>query len=147
MADRAATLTGMFQKVTLGPTSKVLGAGTYEISGLKRRIVDVSEFGVDCDIFEFACSDGGTITLANVAYDPTDPMQHTLQAAVENGTKIEHSSTSGLRFWINSTSYLAVGTSGHILMTDAGGVKADRNGIARTDFSGKVSGAFMYLDA
>jgi len=146
MADRAATLTGMFQKVTLGPTSKVLGAGTYEISGLNRRIVDASEFGVDCDIFEFACSDGGTITLANVAYDPTDPMQNTLQAAVEAGTKFDHSSTSGLRFWINTTSYLCVGTSGHILMTNAGGVKADRNGIARTDFSGKVSGAFMYLD-
>jgi hypothetical protein len=32
-------------------------------------------------------------------------------------------------------------------MTNAGKVLSDRNGMAKTDFSGKVSGAFMYLDA
>jgi len=45
-ADRAVTLTGMFQKVTLGPTSKILGAGTYSISGVTRTLQDASEFGV-----------------------------------------------------------------------------------------------------
>jgi hypothetical protein len=148
MADRATTLSGSFQKVTLGPTSKILGAGTYEISGITRKTVDCSEFGVDIDIFEFGSADGGTITLSNVSYDPTDPMQNALRAAVEAGTKlIYNSTTSGIRFWINSTSYLTIGTSGTILMTNAGKVSADRNGMAKTDFSGKVSGAFMYLDA
>ena len=147
-ADRAATLSGSFQKVTLGPTSKILGAGTYEISGITRKTVDTSEFGVDVDIFEFGSADGGTITLANVAYDPADPMQNFLRTCVENGTKLTHNSTtSGIRFWVNSTSYLTIGTSGNILLTNAGKVSADRNGLARTDFSGKVSGAFMYLDA
>lgn len=144
MGDRAVTLSGSFQKVTLGATSKILGAGTYEISGATRKTVDVSEFGVDIDIFEFGSADGGTITLSNVSFDPTDPQQNTLRACVENGTKLINSTTSGIRFWINSTSYQTIGTSGTILMTNAGKVSADRNGSAKTDFSGKISGAFMY---
>lgn len=143
--DRATTLSGSFQRVTLGVTSKILGAGKYSISGATRKTVDVSEFGVDIDIFEFASADGGTISLSDVSYDPTDPQQNTLQGAVTAGTKLNGSTTSGLLLWINSTSYLHVGTSGHILMTSAGKVDADRNGIARTSFEGKVSGAFMYL--
>lgn len=145
MADRATTLSGSFQKVTLGATSKILGAGVYSITGMTRRTVDVSEFGVDIDIFEFAAADGGTISLTNVAYDPTNPEQLTMQNYVRDGVKLSPGVTSGIRFWINSTSYLAVGTSGHILMTKAGGVDSDRNGVARTSFEGQVSGAFMYL--
>ena len=145
MADRATTLSGSFQKCTLGATSKVLGAGKYTISGMTRKTVDVSEFGVDVDIFEFASMDGGTIDLSDVSYDPTDPQQVTLQNCVLNGTKLINSTTSGPRFWINSTSYLTIGTSGTILMTDAGAVTADRNGVAKTSFKGKVSGAAMYV--
>jgi len=145
MADRAVTLSGSFQRVTLGVTSKILGAGKYSISGATRKTVDASEFGVDIDIFEFGSADGGTISLTDVSYDPTDPQQTTLQNAVNNGTKLNGSTTSGLLFWINSTSYLHVGTSGNILMTSAGKVDADRNGMAKTSFEGKVSGAFMYL--
>ena len=145
MADRATTLSGAFQKVTLGATSKILGAGTYSVTGITRRTVDASEFGVDTDIFEFASSDGGTITLSGVNYDPTDPMQLVLQGLVEDKVKLINSVTSGIRFWINSTSYLTIGTSGNILMTKAGGVEADRNGLAKTSFEGQVSGAYMYL--
>ena len=147
MADRAATLTGSFQKVTLGATSKVLGPSKYEISGITRRTVDCSEFGVDIDIFEFGAADGGTITLSDFSYDPTDPAQNYLRKCAEEGIKLGggHGATSGLHFWINSSSALCVGTSGHILLTNAGKVSADRNGLARTDLSGKISGAFMYL--
>ena len=144
-ADRAATLSGSFQKCTLGVTSKILGAGKYSISGATRKTVDVSEFSVDVDIFEFASADGGTISLSDVSYDPTDPQQLTLQAAVTAQTKLNGSTTSGLLFWINSTSYLHVGSGGNILMTSAGKVDADRNGVAKTSFEGKVSGAFMEL--
>lgn len=143
--DRATTLSGSFQKVTLGATSKILGAGKYSISGATRKTVDVSEFGVDIDIFEFGSADGGTISLSDVAYDPTDPEQNTLRSCVENGTKLIYSITSGIRFWVNSTSYLTIGTSGNILMTAAGSVEADRNGAAKTSFEGKVSGAFMWI--
>lgn len=145
MADRAATLSGAFQKVTLGANSKILGAGKYSISGATRKTVDVSEFGVDVDIFEFASADGGTISLTDVSYDPTNSEQNTLQDCVQNATKLIFSTTSGIRFWINSTSYLTIGTSGTILMTSAGKVETDRNGVAKTSFEGKVSGAFMQL--
>ena len=145
MADRATTLSGSFQKVTLGATSKILGAGTYEISGMTRKTVDASEFGVDIDIFEFGSADGGTITLSNVSYDPTCPEQETLRACVQNGTKLINSTTSGPRFWINASSYYTIGTSGEILMTSALEVSADRNNVAKTQFQGQVSGAFMYL--
>jgi hypothetical protein len=145
MADRATTLSGAFQRVTLGATSKVLGAGTYSVTGITRRTVDASEFGVDADIFEYASSDGGTITLSNVNYDPSNPEQLTLQGLAEDKVTLINSVTSGIRFWINSTSYLTIGTSGEILMTKVGGVEADRNGLATTSFEGQVSGAFMYL--
>jgi len=144
MADRAATLSGSFSKVTLGATSKVLGAGKYSISGMVRKTVDVSEFGVDVDIFEFASMDGGTIDLSDVSFDPTCPEQVTLQNCVLNATKLINSTTSGPRFWLDSTSYMTIGTSGTILMTDAGSVMQDRNGVAKTSFKGKVSGAAMY---
>ncbi len=145
MGTRAAVLPGTFVKVTLGVTSKVLGAGRYEISGATRKTIDISEFGDDIDVFEFGTADGGTITLSDVFYDPTDPQQNSFRAACENGLKLDNNATSGLHLWINSTSYLRVGTSGHILMTNAGKVSMDRNGMAKTDFTGKVSGAFMYL--
>jgi len=145
MADRAVALSGSFQKVTLGATSKILGAGKFSISGETRKTVDVSEFGVDIDIFEFASADGGTITLTDVTYDITDPMQNTLQSCVRNSVKLIQSTTSGIRFWMNSTSYITIGTSGTILMTSSGKVEADRNGVAKTSFEGKISGAFTQL--
>ena len=145
MADRATTLSGRYQKVTLGPTVKILGAGTYTLSGITRRTVDASEFGVDVDIFEFDSADGGTISLGSCNYDPTDASQNTLRGYVENATKLEYSITTGIRFWINSSSWLSIGTSGHILMTKAGDVTADRNGLAKTSFEGQVSGAFMFI--
>ena len=145
MADRAVTLSGSFMKVTLGLTTKVLGAGKYSMSGVTRRTVDVSEFGVDIDIFEFDSADGGTITLSDVNYDPTDASQETLQNAALNKVKIPFSQTSGLHLWINSTSYFRIGTSGHILMTSSRKLDADRNGVGKTTLEGKVSGAAMFL--
>jgi hypothetical protein len=147
MADRATNLLGSFQKVTLGPTSKVLGAGKFAISGATRKTIDASEFGVDIDIFEFGSADGGTISLTDCNYDPACPEQVTLDTAVKTGIKLINSVTSGIRFWINSTSYLACATSGYILMTSSGRVDAERSGIAKTSFEGKVSGGYMWVCA
>jgi hypothetical protein len=145
MADRATILSGAFQKVTLGATSKVLGAGKYSLSGVTRKTVDASEFGVDMDIFEFTSADGGTISLTDVLFDPTDPQQETLRNAAFNKTKLINSVTSGIRFWLNSTSYMTIGTSGQILMTTGNKVDADRSGLAKTSFEGKVSGDQMII--
>jgi len=145
MAERATILNGSFQKVTLGATSKILGAGKYSLSGITRKTIDASEFGVDVDIFDWGSMDGGTIALTDVLFDPTDPQQNTLRDCVLNRTKLINSVTSGIRFWLNSTSYMTIGTSGEILMTGAFKVDADRSGLAKTSFEGKVSGAGMYI--
>jgi len=145
MATRASVLKGQFQKVTYGYTTKILGAGTYTVSGVTRKTLDSSEFGDDIDIFEFGTADGGTITLSDVNYDPSDPSQVILEGFVTNATKTINSYTTGILFWINSTTFLTIGTSGHILFTKAGEVRADRNGLAKTSFEGQVSGALMYL--
>ena len=143
----AAVLSGAFQKVTLGATSKVLGGGKYSFSGNTRKTVEVSEFGDDIDVFEFTSADPGTISLADVLYDPANAEQNALRALLVAGSKLLPGTTSGIRFWLNSTSYFAIGTSGTILLTKVGDIQADRNGMSKTSFEGKVSGAFMYITA
>ena len=145
MADRATILNGSFQKVTLGATSKILGAGKYSLSGLTRKTIDASEFGVDYDIFEWGSADGGTSTLSDVLFDQTNQEQMTLNNAVVNQTKLIRSTTSGIRFWLNSTSYMTIGSSGQILMTKAYAVEADRSGLSKCSFEGKVSGDYMVI--
>ena len=80
-------------------------------------------------------------------YDPADTTgQAMLDALVSTPVKsLGGNLTSGLRFYINSTSYRQVGTSGHILLTGSHKLDADRNGLAKCSFEGKVSGAAMVL--
>ena len=144
MADRATSLPGVFMKVTLG-TSKILGPSQYSMSGIERRVVDVSEFGVDADIFDFGSASAGTISISDATLDPENAEQNTLRTNCENKIKIPYSITSGLRLYVNSTSFYTVGTSGHVLVTKAGGVTTERNGVAKTSFEFQVSGGFMWL--
>jgi len=142
----ATVLNGRFQKVTYG-TTKVLGAGRFSISGMTRKTIESSEFGDDIDTFEFGTADGGTISITDVLYDPTDTTgQAMLDALITTPLKSLGgiaASSSGLRFYINSTSSWRVGTSGHILLTGAKRLEADRNGLAKCSFDGQISGAAM----
>jgi hypothetical protein len=144
MADRATTFSGAFMKVTLG-TTKVLGISKASMSGVTRKTVDTSEFGVDCDTFEFGSADAGTISFTDVNFDPTDAAQMSFVTAVQGALKLYPGTTSGLRLYLDSTSYYTIGTSGTLLMTSAGNVEFDRAGSAKTKMEGKVSGAFMVL--
>lgn len=142
----ATVLNGRFQKVTYG-TTQILGAGKFSISGMTRKTIDSSEFGADIDTFEFGTADGGTISITDVLYDPTDTTgQNSLDTLVSSALKsLGGNLTSGLRFYVNSTSYWQVGTSGHILLTGAKRLEADRNGLAKCGYEGKISGAAMAL--
>ena len=142
----ATVLNGKFSKVTYG-TTKILGAGRFSLSGLTRKTIDASEFGDDIDIFEFSTADVGTISITDVLYDPTDSTGQALVDALIAGSlkSLGNNLTSGLRFYINSTSYRQVGTSGHILITGGYKLDIDRNGLAKCGFEGKVSGAPMIL--
>ncbi len=142
----AAVLNGKFSKITYG-TTKILGAGQFSLSGLTRKTLESSEFGDDIDVFEFGTADGGTITIADCLYDPTDTTGQRLldllaQTPLES---LGNNLTSGLRFYVNSTSYRQVGTSGKLLITNSHKLDVDRNGLAKCGFEGKVSGAPMVL--
>lgn len=142
MASRATVLNGKFQQVTVG-TYKVLGAGKYSISGLSRKTLDASEYGDDIDVFEFGTADGGTISISDVLYDPTDSTgQALLDSACLNYSKF---GSGDLRFYVNSTSYRTVASGGNILITSAYKLDSDRNGLAKCGFEGKVSGGAMVL--
>ena len=138
----ATVLKGIFQKVTIG-TYPLLGAGEYGLSGLTRETLDAGEFTDDITKYEFGVADGGTISVNNVLYDPTDSTgQVLLDSACRNASKF----TSGdLRFYVNSTSYRTVQSGAYILITKAYALDAQRNGLARCSFEGKVSGGAMVL--
>lgn len=138
----ATVLNGKFHKVTIG-TYTVLGAGVYTISGLNRRTLDSSEYGDDIDKFEFSTADGGTISVNNVLYDPTDSTgQALLDSACLNASKF---GSGDLRFYVNTTSYRTVASGGNILITKSHAVDSDRNALARCSFEGQVSGGAMVL--
>jgi len=142
----ATVLNGKFCKVTYG-TTQILGAGKFTLSGLTRKTIEASEFGDDIDVFEFGTADGGTIEISDVLYDPTDSTgQVMLDALIAGSLKsLGNNLTSGLRFYVNSTSYRQVGTSGTILITNGYKLDVDRNGLAKCGFTGQVSGAPMVL--
>lgn len=138
----ATVLNGKFMKVTIG-TYKVLGAGVYSISGLARKTLDSSEYGDDIDKYEFGTADGGTISVNNVLYDPTDTTgQNLLDSACLNYSKF---GSGDLRFYVNSTSYRTVASGGHVLITKSHALESDRNGLGKCSFEGKVSGGAMVL--
>jgi hypothetical protein len=142
MPTRATVLKGEFMKVTIGAT-KVLGVAKYSISGLARRTHETSEFGDDIDVFEFATADGGTISLTDVLYDPTDTTgQVLLDSACLNYSKF---GSGDLRFYVNSTSYRTVQSGGSMLVILAYKLDADRSGLGRCGFDVKVSGGAMVL--
>jgi len=142
MATRATVLSGVFHKVTVG-TYSVLGASKYTISGLSRSVVDKSEYGDDINVYEFLTADGGTITISDVLYDPSDTTgQALLDSACLNYSKF---GSGGLRFYVSSSGYRTVASGGHILVTKSHAVESDRNGLAKCSFEFQVSGGAMVL--
>lgn len=138
----ATLLKGIFHKITVG-TYTLLGASKYSISGIERTILDASEYGTGIDIFEFGAANGGTITISDVMYDPTDTTgQKLIDSACLNASKF---GSGGLRFYVNSTSYKTVSSGGHMLVTKSHVVESERNGVAKCSFEVKVSGAAMVL--
>lgn len=138
----ATVLKGIFQKVTVG-THPLLGAGEFSLSGMTREMLDAGEFTDDVTKYEFGVLDGGTITINNVLYDPTDTTgQNLIYSACLNASKF---GSGGLRFYVNSTSYRTVASGGHMLVSKAGALESQRNGLARASFEIKVSGGAMVL--
>ncbi len=142
MGTRAAVLNGQFQKVCIG-TTKILGLSKFSLSGLTRKVIEASEFGDDIDVFDFSTADGGTITISDALYDPADSTgQALLDSAILNQSKF---GSGDLRFYVNTTSYRTVASGGNILITAGYKLDADRNGLGKAGWEGKVSGGAMVL--
>ena len=138
----ATVLKGIFHRIMVG-TNTLLGASKYSITGLNRSTLDASEYGTGIDIFEFGAADGGTITIADVMYDPLDTTgQVLINSACQNASKF---GSGGLKFYVNTTSYWTVSSGGYMLVTKAKTLESERNGLAKCSFEIKVSGMAMVL--
>ena len=135
-----AVKVGRTGKVTLGST-KILGLGAWNISGLDADQLEDTEFGDNVKTYIIALRDGGTVSFDGY-YDPADTSdgQEDIRKAFDNGTLV-----TSLRFYEDATSYWYISNGG--LVTAGGGIYitsyeigADKGGLISCSFSGKVSG-------
>ena len=141
MVTRAATKNGLLAGIYVG-SDKLLGASEYQATGSVRKTIECSEFGVDCDGFDFGSLDAGSITINNVLSDPTSPAQIALDAAIANGTKY---GPNGIKFMRDATSYWTVGTGGYLLITKSGGRGLGRNKLETCSYEFKLDSAELVL--
>lgn len=141
MADRATVKIGRNCKITLGST-KILGMGTWQMSGVNTDLLDKTEFGDTWKQYVLGLLDGGEITF-NGLYDPTDSEGQTaLRTANEAGTEL-----TDLRFWVDNTSYWAPATTNptsHLLISQWQ-VSVDKAGLAQSSFTAKIAGKMQLV--
>ena len=142
----ATPQSGVFGNVYLG-ANQVLGPSKYTASGHARKVLDGSQFGNDIDIFGYGTLDPGTISIPDVIVDPTDVNgQGALDAAIENCTEFGPGDIKFMRG--DGVGYYTIGTGGKILITKAGPTGGvDRNGLEKTSYEFKLSGALLVLNS
>lgn len=145
---------GQYCKVALGST-KVLGMGTWTISGISADQIESSEFGDNWKTYEFGMKDGGTISF-NGFFDPADVTgQNALRLANLNNTDI-----TNLRLYVDNTSYFEpCQTTGYFSPAVTSGadtmascinivsleVGADKSALITASFQAKVSGVMVLV--
>lgn len=141
-------------KVAIGST-KVLGMGTWSLSGIAADQLESSEFGDNWKTYEFGMKDGGTIAF-NGFFDPADTTgQNALRLANLNNTDI-----TNLRLYVDNTSYFEpCQTTGYFSPAVTSGsdtkpssvnivsldVSADKSGLMTATFNAKVSGVMVLV--
>jgi hypothetical protein len=138
---RAATKNGLLAGVMVG-SDMLLGASEYSATGSARKTIEASEFGVDCDGFDYGSLDPGTITIPNVLSDPTSAAQAALDAAITAGTKF---GPDEIKFMRDETSYWTIGTGGYLLITKSGGRGLGRNKLETCSYEFKLDSAELVL--
>lgn len=128
-------------KVSIG-SDKVVGIGTWSLSGVTSDMLEDTEFGDTWKSYQFGLKDGGTISFEGL-YDPDDATgQDVLRDALENDDDI-----ANLRLYIDNTSYWTPKTTSptsHVNVT-AWDVKADKSGLMAATFSCKISGVMELI--
>ena len=123
-------------KVTLGSV-KILGLGTWSITGVDKDTMEDSEFGDSFKTYLVGMAESGQITFEGY-YDPADS---TGQAALRTYWEGETNVTS-LRLYVDNTSYWTPTTTtplSHVNIT-AWEVNSDKSGLMAATFSAKISG-------
>lgn len=145
---------GKDMKVALG-SDKVLGMGTWNLSGITSDQLEITEFGDDWKKFMFGLKDGGQISF-NGLYDPDDVSgQDALRAANLNETDV-----TTLRLYIDNTSYFEpCQTTGYWSPSDTTGnptvlsyvnitaydISGDKSGLGQCSFTAKMSGCMVLV--
>lgn len=145
---------GKDAKVALG-SNTITKMGTWSLDGIQAEEFDASAFGDTWKKFEYGMKDGGSITF-NGHYDPTDTNgQQALQQA-----NLYNSALTNLRLYIDNTSYFEpCQTTGYFspnlttgAPTQLSDVKikslkidADKSGLEKISFTGKVSGCMVLV--
>jgi hypothetical protein len=128
-------------KVSWGGTTKVVGIGTWDLSGVETDLLEATEMGDDWKTYLAGLKDGGEISFEGL-FDPADGGQADLRTANLNGSEL-----TTLRFYVNATSYYAPKTTNpasHFLITKWT-VKADKSSLLTASFTARVSGAIELL--
>ncbi len=130
---------GKITKVTVG-ASTVAEQGQYSLSGFSRDALDSTAFGDDVKEYTFGVGDAGEISFSG-NYDPTDTNgQLIVDSACLNASVF----TGGdLKFYVDSTSYLTVGTGGNILITKCKAISRDKAGLGTISSTANISGKQM----
>lgn len=137
----ATTLVGKDAKVTIG-SDKILGMGTWKMSGVKTDLLESTEFGDSWKTFQVGLKDGGDISF-NGFYDKLDVSgQNALRTANENNTQV-----TSVRFYVDNTSYYSPTTTNPLsyCYVTAYDVGADKAGLLTTSFTLKLSGKLELL--
>lgn len=132
----ATTLVGKDAKVTLG-ADKVLGMGTWTMSGVSTDLLEATEFSDEWKRFKIGLKDGGDVSFSGF-YDKTDTTgQDALRTANEAGTEL-----TTLRFYVDDTSYYTFATTNPVSsgLVTAWSIGAEKSGLITADFTVKVSG-------
>lgn len=128
-------------KVTIG-ADKIVGLGTWAITGIVTDIFEDTEFGDNWKTYQFGLKDGGEISFEGL-YDPDDANgQDALRAAQENDSTLTE-----LRLYIDNTSYWTPKTTSptsHVNVT-TWNIRADKGGLLASDFTCKISGAMELI--
>lgn len=149
-----SSLVGKNAKVALG-TDKVLGIGTWALSGVQREKIDDSEFGDERKKYVFGMIDGGIISFSGNHKITDTTGQTALEEAYDANTEL-----TTLRLYVNNTSYYEpCQTTGYLhpanttgnntilsyVNITAANVNTDRAALAQVDFQADVSGSMVLV--
>lgn len=134
-----SVLSGRYAKITVYD-NLVAEMGQYSMSGFNRDVLEHSAFGDTVKKFVAGHVDGGEITFSGY-FDPADTDgQRVLEAAAENGTLFN---PMDIKFFLSEDKFMTVGPSGHMFVTKALNVGADKASIISASFTIKVVGDAM----